>query len=241
MTIEDTMRNEKGNKVNSVAGALAGVTMLVGGAEVAVAGLMTQTQSANVPSGDYTAGGTHEGGNNVLQFNLFDPSLGNLQEVSINMEGGTISIVPDENSNNDGDASLQGTFVVNFSNDTGSPFNDPWYQSTLDSTAECINGVCSFSGEVSEFISPAMTYDVNLNDFIGVGSFDVIFGFNNTNLSDPSLTGVYGGEPFRLDSSDAFLVQYTYEEIPIPGTLALTALGLGAIAATRKRRRKLER
>ena len=247
-----------------IAGVLSGVTMLVGGAEVAVAGMMTQTQMLSTPSGTFSTDGQHEGGNDRLNFNLFDSSLGTLTQVDINISNTEYRIDYDPEGieqatvDTTADTTLSGDFVINFSNTgSGDPFSNPWFSSALSVSVGCSGagegsfncGLSSPTGSDEAEANHSQTYNSNLSNFIGAGTFDVIFDINNTSFTGPNpsiFNGSSGGNvsyPFRWGSGSpagSFTIEYTYETVPLPGTLLLTSTGLAAFGLLNRRRRKLK-
>jgi hypothetical protein len=93
---------------------LTGLTMLVGGAEISTADAATTGPQTLV------VGGMPEpGGNQTLNFNLFNPSLGDLQSVTFGLQSGIFV--------NEGATNISATATVNgsqiFSQNFGGTFN----------------------------------------------------------------------------------------------------------------------
>ena len=243
------------NRSRIASGALTGVTMLVGGMEVAVAVPIMTTQIKSSPSvwfnPDGTLAGASSSGDNVLSFDLFDSNLGDLLDVEISIAETTASIDPgfegiSAQPNQDYDFS--GTFVIDFSNQMSSsePFDNPWFSTTLGQIFSC-DGTgrnCPATGATSADVAKSAEYlssNENLDAFTkaGGGSFDVTFGI--TEVSPDAINGgPFTGEPLFRWSGDErnFNIKYTYQaaSIPEPGSLALAALGLATLMRSKRRK-----
>ena len=231
-------------KKKTLASALTGVTMLVGGAEVAVAGFVTQSQlSQGISTSDSSASSS-------LEFNLFDPTLGTLQQVDISVRGVDYAIQYDPFFGEvSGTATYTSDFTVDFSNASGAPFSNPWFTDTLSVSVDCgqqteviVCDTATNSPPSEGTLFQTLPYASNLNDFIGGGTFDVSFGFANVEyIGLQSNFDIFNeGSPLNWSSGGSVSISYTYESnpVPIPGTLALTATGIAALGFLNRRRKK---
>ena len=220
--------------------------------EVAVATPMTSTQGpSSVPAATFDING-ETSDSNVLEFNLFDPSLGDLTGVAITLTSTPIEIDPAFVAPSSGVAESQqyfnfgGDFVVDFSNASGDPFFNSWFQTFLGVEIACFyDGDGEFVdcdpavGEDSDTASQSSSYNSpsSLANFVGVGSFDVTFDL----VSEAPDPVAFAGSTFAWQTGGTLEIEYTYEQtrsVPEPGSIALLALGLAALGAGKRSKKK---
>ncbi len=183
----------------------------------------------------------------VYSLSQFDPSLGTLTSVVLEVSGGISAGVTGENDSavaGNLTASLTGNLqvagpgginlAVIFSDSEG-PIPVDATDGTPDSGGDFVDfGILSDTGADSGFLSSGFT------PFIGTGSFDVTVsndgGFNISGVTDSSL-GVAG-----FESSGLVTVTYDYtpngpppEVVPAPAALAFIGAGMLALGAVRRR------
>ena len=254
--MKEIKKNISRNKSRIASGALTGVTMLVGGMEVAVAVPIMTMQTKSSPSVEFNPDGSLAGGassgDNILSFDLFDSNLGDLLGVEISIAETTVSIDPgfegiSAQANQDYDFS--GTFVIDFSTQMSSsePFDNPWFSTTLGQIFRCdeTGSSCPATGATSADVAKSAEYlssNENLDAFTksGGGSFDVTFGITEVSPDAINVGGPFNGEPLFRWSGDEqnFNIKYTYQpaSIPEPGSLALATLGLATFMRSRRRK-----
>jgi hypothetical protein len=211
--------------------ALAGVTLLIGGVEIANAGTVTETQS-------FTIGPTSGSSTDMLSFDMFDPSLGTLTGVSFVLTSDTTSSVtidvPErESPTNGGGATNTASFSVVVESPSLTLFETTNAASTSCTASfdQCSNtgsnGPVAFDGT---FAVPA----ADIAEFIGSGSVLVDLNYANS----PLVTGCTESDECTAsglltwnDAPGTLEVEYqTAGAVPEPSTWALFISGLLAFA-----------
>lgn len=173
-----------------------------------------------------------------LAFPQFNPALGILQSVQLDLSGAfttTITVTNDALTSSSGTAKTEVQFTVQ---DGGSNLIAP----SLDLLSPVFNysllaGGSTSSGPLAQTGLASNTYTIPavLAEFTGAGSFVLpATTFTQTLLANT------GGNTSASQVTSASLtgsVTYTYNPIPEPGTLALVGCGLLGLAIRRRARR----
>ncbi len=206
---------------------LAGVSLLIGGMEVAVAVPIVQTRSHFSTTARMAT---------LADWNQFDAALGTLDSVSIalsgwdNPEETTGGYIPEYFATQAGSVSTLSFSVEGFS-DINTAFQ------SFDATAP--SGPDAYSGLNKISIAKSFSPDLS-NDWIGTSTFDLVASMDTQCFEG----NVYAcGNPDMSSWQGRFTLTYDYTpttppgpNVPEPAGLALTGLGLAMLGAQRRRK-----
>lgn len=185
--------------------ALTGVSMLVGGMEISMADTIIQYWDPGVTSNSNAGSPTVK----TKNFNLFDSTLGILNEVTIVLSNGEPSTL---------NSTVTGT--VNF---------------TVAGNPDISNSFGYFNGLASEsYIYLNQSYSASeLDPWKGGGTFELKAAVSNTYGDSPFTTTWSPNGGFALT-----YVYAPSASVPAPSGLALAGLGVALLGIQRQRKRK---
>ena len=192
------------------------------------------TNSSAATSGPFTTStpipSTLTDWSSSLAFPQFNPSLGNLVSVQLDLSATFTTTLTVQNNSPSGSAGWAKTELQFTVQDVGNNLNvpeldlySPIFNSNLGAGQQEVSGLLSKSGSNSQVYTLAAV----LAEFTGVGSITLPGStFTQTLLSNT------GGNTDASQITDASLtgdVIYTYTVVPEPSAFGLLALGLGAL------------
>lgn len=245
-----------GSKTLQVSGALAGLTMIVGGTQMAVATTISgdislANSSINLGSSvDSELDESSDSASSELSFNYFDASLGTLTGATFTLSdlegtpraGISGSPEPEASEVSSWEASNDYVFQLSFDTLGLSKLVDISGPVSLD----CDDIICESAEEYPSVSSSYVFSDGDLLSFVGVGAFDMT-AFTSSILTVGSFNNEYDFESLIAYTNFYGLLslEYDYDErvvadVPEPSTLALfgTALAVFGVAAARRRKRQ---
>lgn len=240
------------NKKFATLGALAGIAVASSAAGHAQAGILPPVQSqefalSTETSFNFSANTSvnEDKSDQTLTFDLFDPSEGTLIAVKIEATFEGNSSIRATEIFSEGGASTDFVGVTNnvsltFSSNGEGFLSTGQSNPTLQCDADEIDGACNKT-EDDDFSDTIVQMSFDLNEFIGLGTFDVDAVLASSAFPESS------GELFGSISSDNAVegdltVQFEFIPDPVtvsePASLAILGLGLGGLGIAKRRKRK---